>query len=72
MDTEFESTIAEIIRLIEKTGLDPYSQLFGYVTTGKIEYITRNGDARNKIRTLDLQKLKDHMEQMQNGKSNNS
>ena len=69
MDSEFAKTIAEIIHLIENAGFDPYSQLYGFVLTGKPEYITRNGNAREKIKNLNWLDLKKYVEQMKDGKT---
>ncbi len=69
MDSEFAKAIAEIIHLIEDAGFDPYSQLYGYVLKGKPEYITRNGNAREKIKSLNWLDLKKYVEQMKDGKT---
>ena len=39
-DKKFTAAMESIVSSIEKTGLEPYSQLYGYLTTGKEEYIT--------------------------------
>ena len=65
MSTEFEKAIAEIVHLIKEAGFDPYSQLYGYVKKGKLEYITRNGNAREKIKSLNWLELKEYVEHMQ-------
>jgi len=38
---------------IRNAGYDPCSQLLGYLSTGNIIYITRQGDARNLIKNVD-------------------
>lgn len=48
MDSKFEVTMKEIVQAIAEAGYEPYDQLYGYVTKGKEEYITRNGNARGK------------------------
>lgn len=68
MDTEFEKVVEEIIQAIKKAGYDPYAQLYGYVTKGKEEYITRANGAREKIKQLSWLKVKEFVEKM--GKSN--
>ena len=68
LDAEFEKEISGIIQAIFEAGLDPYSQLYGYVTKGKAEYITRRNGAREKIKTLNWLKLKEFVEKM--GQSN--
>ena len=62
MDSKFESTMEEIVRAITEAGYDPYDQLYGYVNRGKEEYITRNGDAREKIKKLNWLKIKQYVE----------
>lgn len=42
-----------IANSIRNAGYDPYSQLRGYLNTGNVAYITRQGDARNLIRSID-------------------
>lgn len=64
MDTEFQATTEEIIASIKEAGYEPYDQLYGYITTGKEEYITRAGDAREKIKKLNWLQLKKYVEQM--------
>ena len=64
MDAEFDARIKGIIQAITAAGYDPYSQLYGYITTGKDEYITRRDDAREKIKTLNWLKLKEFVDKM--------
>ena len=69
MDSKFARTIAEIIQSIEDAGYDPYSQLYGYVLKGKPEYITREKNAREKIKDLNWLDLKKYVEHMKDGKT---
>ena len=64
LETEFEKEIAEIIQAIREAGLDPYSQLYGYVAKGKAEYITRRNGARERIKALNWLELKEFVEKM--------
>ena len=64
LDAEFDARIKGIILAITAAGYDPYSQLYGYITTGKDEYITRRDDAREKIKTLNWLKLKEFVDKM--------
>ena len=57
MDTEFQATMEEIVASIKAAGYEPYDQLYGYITTGKEEYITRAGGAREKIKKLNWLQL---------------
>lgn len=68
LDAEFENELAEIIQAIREAGYDPYAQLYGYITKGREEYITRNGNAREKIKQVNWLKLKEFVEKM--GQSN--
>lgn len=68
-DLEFELAIKEIIHSISEAGYEPYSQLYGYLSTGKDVYITRNGNAREKIKDLSWLDLKNYVEQMKDGKT---
>lgn len=67
-DAQFRTTIEIIVSSIKKTGMDPCAQLFGYLTTGKNEYITRTGNARELIKTLNWQQIWDYVKQMEHPK----
>lgn len=66
-DKNFIATMESIVSSIEKSGMDPYAQLYGYLTKGKDEYITRNGNARELIKTLNWQQVYDYMTKMKKG-----
>lgn len=57
-DTEFNTLLGEIISSLEEKGYEPYEQIYGYVQTGNDTYITRYGNAREKIKLLNDSKLK--------------
>jgi uncharacterized protein (UPF0297 family) len=63
-DEKFIAAMESIVSSIEKTGMDPYSQLYGYLTTGKEEYITRTGNARELIKTLNRQQVYEYVKKM--------
>ena len=42
-----------IVKCIQDTGCDPRVQIKGYVDSGNERYITRYGDARNLIKSVD-------------------
>lgn len=67
-DNKFIAAMESIVSSIEKTGLDPYSQLYGYLTTGKEEYITRTGNARALIKKLNWQQVWDYVKHMEESK----
>lgn len=64
MDTEFQTTMEEIVASIKKAGYEPYDQLYGYITKGKEEYIARSGGAREKIKKLNWLKVKEYVANM--------
>ena len=68
MKTKFEVTMEEIVRAIAEAGYDPYDQIYGYVTKGKEEFITRNGNAREKIKQLNWLEVKEYVEKMEGSK----
>ena len=61
-DGEFEKIMEEIIQAIRESGFNPYAQLYGYITEGKEEFITRKGDAREKIKKLKRADIKAFVE----------
>ena len=65
-DKKFISTMESIVSSIEQAGMDPYEQIYGYLTTGKEIYITRNGNARELIQTLDKDDISRYIETMKN------
>ena len=64
LKNKFEVTMEEIVRAIAEAGYNPYDQLYGYVTKGKEEFITRNGNAREKIKQLNWLEVKEYVEKM--------
>lgn len=58
---EFEKTLMEIIKSLEERGYNPYEQLKGYVSLGDDSYITRHGDAREKIKNLDREQINKYL-----------
>ena len=65
MEPNFEVRMKEIIQSISDAGFDPFSQLYGYLTTGKEEYITRTGNARELIKKLNWQRVWDYVKEME-------
>ena len=59
---ENKDTLEYIISCIEKSGNEPHSQIYGYLSTGNECYITRNGDARELIKSVDLSVLTQYLE----------
>lgn len=59
-------TLIEVYRSLESRVYNPVSQIIGYLITGDPGYITSFEDARNKITSIDREKileivLKDYM-----------
>ena len=52
----------EIIMLMEERGYDPIAQLTGYLEIGSDDYITRHGNAREKIKEIDKEVIKKYIE----------
>lgn len=52
----------EIIMLLEERGYDPIAQLTGYIEIGSDDYITRHGNAREKIKAIDKEVIKKYIE----------
>ena len=65
VEPNFEVRMKEIIQSISDAGFDPFSQLYGYLTTGKEEYITRTGNARELIKKLNWQRVWDYVKEME-------
>ena len=48
--------------LLEERGYDPIAQLTGYLEIGSDDYITRHGNAREKIKAIDKEVIKKYIE----------
>ena len=57
-----EERLNEIITLLEEKGYDPIAQLTGYIEIGSDDYITRHGGAREKIKEIDKDIIKKHIQ----------
>ena len=53
--------LKEIITLLEEKGYDPIAQLTGYIEIGSDDYITRHGGAREKIKEIDKEFIKQYI-----------
>ena len=58
---ENKDTLEYIISCIERSGNDPRSQIYGYLTTGNECYITRVGNARELIKSINKQVLNQYL-----------
>ena len=50
-----------IIANMKEAGYDPHDQLYGYYTTGEESYITRKGNAREMIKSVSLETIRDFL-----------
>ena len=64
--TDFEKQIALVISALSDAGYDPYAQLAGFLQTGDETFITRNGNARAIIKTLDIKQISKYILTMKN------
>jgi len=58
---ENEQMLEYIAKCIRATGNDPQTQIEGYVVSGNECYITRNGDARRLIKSVEFSFLKQYV-----------
>ena len=54
---EKQQILPYIIKCIEESGSDPRSQIIGYINSGNELYITRKGNARELIKSVDFSEL---------------
>ena len=64
MELDFEKTMEHIVASIHAAGFDPYAQLYGYLKTGDDTYITRTGEARYIIKTIDRDQLRKYVDML--------
>ena len=60
--TDFENQIALVIAALSDAGYDPHAQLTGFLQTGDETFITRRGNAREIIKTLDKDKIAQYVQ----------
>ena len=56
-----EEKLKEIITLLKEKGYDPVAQLTGYIEIGSDDYITRHGGAREKIKDVPADIIKEYI-----------
>ena len=69
METSALEKIEEIVRLLKEKDYDPIEQLTGYVTMRQDYYITRHGDARDKIKEINMADIQEYLKQFENSKN---
>ena len=60
-DKEFEEIFNDVVSSLIQKGYSPYDQIVGYLEMNSDTYITRHGNARDKIKLLDKEKLNEHI-----------
>lgn len=58
IDNEFDKIFNEVVEALTEKGYCPFEQITGYLEMGSDTYITRHGDAREKIKHLDKDQLR--------------
>ncbi len=58
---QMKVTLDYIIGCIAEAGFKPKDQLFAYLQTGDVRYITRTGNARELISELELDAIKAYL-----------
>lgn len=61
LDQAFLASMRSVCNSITDAGYDPFSQLTGYLTTGDDCYITRKGNARSIITSLEKEKIQEYL-----------
>ena len=64
MEEHLEITMRHIIKSIRQAGYEPYTQLTAYLLTGDDRYITRNGNARQLIKSIGFASLTAYIQSM--------
>lgn len=62
-EKEFTEKIEYIVAKLKEKGYFPYEQLAGYVELNNPKYITRHGNARKKIKEIDVEYIRLYLKQ---------
>ena len=57
----FDEAMVIVVEAMKRSGYDPLAQLTGYLQTGDDSFITRTGDARTIVRTLDKEQITEYV-----------
>lgn len=63
-DNEFEKIFNDVVSSLIEKGYSPYDQIIGYLEMDSDSYITRHGNAREKIKLLDKEKLRQQVKEL--------
>ena len=64
-ERQFIAAMDHIVATLRERGYDPYAQLTGYVTENEPTYITSYKGARQLIVTLDMDRVKRFVKEME-------
>ena len=64
-ERQFIAAMDHIVAALRERGYDPYAQLTGYVTENEPTYITSHKGARQLIVTLDMDRVKRFVKEME-------
>lgn len=64
-ERQFIAAMDHIVVALKERGYDPYAQLTGYVTENEPTYITSHKGARQLIVTLDMDRVKRFVKEME-------
>ena len=51
-----------VAEALSQRGFEPYEQIYGYFKTGDVSYITRHGEARQKIVDISREEIRGYLE----------
>ena len=61
MDREFQQKMTIVVEALKQAGYVPYDQLTGYIRTNNLSYITRQGNARELVSKMDLERIQRYL-----------
>ena len=61
------SILDSIAEALSQRGFEPYEQIYGYFKTGDVSYITRHGEARQKIVDISREEIRGSLEKKMPG-----
>ncbi|MBO5016733.1 MAG: IreB family regulatory phosphoprotein [Bacteroidaceae bacterium] len=64
-ERQFIAAMEHIVAALKERGYDPYAQLTGYITENEPTYITSHKGARQLIVTLDMDRVKCFVREME-------